>query len=248
MPTYPDPAVLYPEVAARGSLSAALQTIAVELGLFIQVPEMESSSLYGALVSTTVAHRQSLEVSASRVERRWFIRGRERDQNLALIEGDTLDLAQVARAAQAWHDGAALDEFPEVAPFVKLTGRFEVPDRDPGQMVESEWQRLRKEAAEVDWPEYHALIEAAYAEARLRKLYPFTSHWSLRFSTKTRPSLSREVGICLHPQHDQDYIVTMGYMGQDLGRTTTAEEAVSLAVRHLPPNLNPVTFGAAGSS
>ncbi len=248
MPTYPDPAVLYPEVAAEGSLAAALQAVAVAQGLSVPVPVTESSSLYRALVPTTVPHREELEVSASYVERRWFVRGCERDQSLALIEGDTLDLAQVARAAQAWHDGVTLTDIPQVAPFVELTGRFEVPDRDPTRLVESEWQHLRKEAAEVNWPEYQALVEAAYTEPRLRHLYPFTSHWSLRFSTRTRPSLSCDVLVCLHTGRGKDYIVTMGYMGQDLGETATAEEAVSLAVRHLPADLSPVTYGAAGSS
>jgi hypothetical protein len=165
-----------------------------------------------------------------------------------LIEGDTLKLAEVVRAAQAWHDGVPLADIPRVAPFVELTGRFEVPDRDPVRLVESEWQHLRKEAAEVDWAEYRALIEAAYAEPRLRQLYPFTSHWSLRFSTRTRPDLSRDVLVCLHAGHGKDYLVTLGYMGQDLGETGTAEEAVSLAVRHLPTDLNPVAYGAAGTS
>ncbi|MGN9779418.1 hypothetical protein ACTMS0_27225 [Micromonospora sp. H33] len=152
MPTYHDPAVLYPEVAAQGSLAAALRAVAVEQGLSVPVPVTESSSMYRALVPTTVPHREELEVSASYVERRWSIRGCERDQGLTLIQGDTLDLAQVARAAQAWHDGATLTGIPQAASFVELTGRFEVPDRDPARLVESEWRHLRKEAAEVNWP------------------------------------------------------------------------------------------------
>ncbi|MEU8110702.1 DUF6193 family natural product biosynthesis protein [Micromonospora sp. NPDC048947] len=187
-------------------------------------------------------------MSASHVERRWYVRGCERDQGLALIEGDTVDLAQVARVAQTWHDGAPLTEIPKAASFVKLTGWFEVPDRDPAGLVESEWRHLRTEAAEVDWPEYHALVEAAYAEPKLRRLYPFTSHWSLRFSTSTRPSLSRDVLVCLHPRRGKDYIVTMGFTGQELGETATAEEAVSLAARNLPAHLDAVRYGAAGPS
>lgn len=159
-----------------------------------------------------------------------------------------MDLAQVARAAQAWHDGAPLTEIPQAASFVKLTGRFEVPDRNPAGLVESEWRHLRTEAAEMNWPEYHALIEAAHAEPRLRQLYPFTSHWSLRFSTSTRPSLSRDVLVCLHAGRGRDYTVTMGYMGQELGETVTAEEAVSLAARNLPADLGPVRYGAAEPS
>ena len=86
MPTYPDAAVHYPEVAAEGSLASALRAVAVELGLSIPVPVTASSSLYGALVPTTVSHREELNVSASYVERRWYIRGCERAQGLALIQ------------------------------------------------------------------------------------------------------------------------------------------------------------------
>ena len=244
MPVYPDPAVLYPEVAVVGSLAAALRIAAAEQGLSVPLPVTASSSFHRALIPTIVPNRLELEVTASHVERRWFVWGCERDQGMALIEGDTQDLAQVAKAAQAWHDGTALADIPEIAPFVTLTGRFEVPNSDPTQLVVSEWQHLRKEAAEVNWPEYHALIEAAYAEPTLRQLYPFTSHWSLRFSTRTRPSLSREVMVCLHAGRGTEYTITLGYEGPLLGQTATAEEAVAVAVHHLPTDLSSVTYGA----
>lgn len=52
-------------------------------------------------------------------------------------------------------------------------------DLDPDR----EW--LLRDAGEADWPGYRALIMAAHAERRLRQLYPYTSHWMLRFSTTT---------------------------------------------------------------
>lgn len=63
-----------------------------------------------------------------------------------------------------------------------LTGRFEVAD--------SESQHLLTETDELDRPKYCALVEAAYAEPALRGLYPFTSRWTLRFSTSARPRLT----------------------------------------------------------
>ncbi|MCF3134701.1 hypothetical protein [Streptomyces olivochromogenes] len=87
------------------------------------------------------------------------------------IDGGTGDLAQVARAARAWHDGAALDDIRQVAPCVRLTGRFEVPDNDPELLTESDGQGKRQEAADLEyvWQEtYQRLIEAAYAEPVLR--------------------------------------------------------------------------------
>jgi hypothetical protein len=96
---------------------------------------------------------------------------------------------------------------------------------------------------EYDWHEtYQALIEAAYAEPALRALYPFTSHWALRFSTTTRPRLT-VVGPCLGTNGDGRYGVGRGTISQDLGVFTTAKEAAALAVHHLPPKLAPVALG-----
>ncbi|MFD4907558.1 DUF6193 family natural product biosynthesis protein [Kitasatospora purpeofusca] len=244
MATSTDPAVLYPDIAAEGSLGAALQAAAAKVGLSVPFTVAESDPLRIAAVASTVPHRTPLAITAWAVERRWAVRGCESFQDLALVEGDSQDLAQVVQAAKAWHDGADLADIHRAAPFVHLTGRYEVPDHDPVRLTESEWQHLRTEAGEADWPEYHALIEAAYAEPALRGLYPFTSHWTLRFSTTTRRRLT-VVPICLVAAHRESrYTVSAHYMGEVLVETTTAEEAVAAAVRNLPFGLGPVTSGA----
>ncbi|MEV4504596.1 DUF6193 family natural product biosynthesis protein [Streptomyces klenkii] len=116
---------------------------------------------------------------------------------------------------------------------------------DPARLTECEWQSMRQEAAELEcaWQEtYQALIEAAHAEPALRALYPFTSHWALRFSTTTRPRLT-VVGPCLMANSDGTYGVVR-HLSEDPDRFATAHEAVALAVRLLPPGLGPVAFGA----
>lgn len=242
--THPDPVVLYPDIATRGSLGVALQTVAEEGGFSIPVAASASDPLGYATVESTLPHRRPLLVSAWAIKRRWSIRGEESSQGMALIEGDTEDLAQVARAAQAWHDGVALSDIRQAAPFVHLTGRFEVPNHDPVRLTESEWQHLRTAASERNWPEYHTLIEAAYAEPALRGLYPFTSHWTLRFSTTTRPGMSI-VGPCLLAHAVDRYTVSANFTDSGLiAQTTTAQEAVAAAVRELPSGLGPVTSGA----
>ncbi|MGQ4379684.1 DUF6193 family natural product biosynthesis protein [Streptomyces sp. SAS_267] len=238
-----DPAVLYPDIATEGSLAAALQAAADKDGLAVSFEASESNPLLHASVVSMVPHRTVLAISAWAVERRWSIRGCEPFQDMALVEGNTQDLAQVARAAQAWCDGVELAEIRCAAPFVHLTGRFEVPDNDPERLAESEWQHLRTEADEMDWPEYRALIEAAYSEPTLRGLYPFTSHWTLRFSTSTRPRLTI-VPLCLDAYRQKPYTLSTHYMGEVLAEATTAEEAVSMALSHLPSDFVAVTPGA----
>ncbi|MFH8656168.1 DUF6193 family natural product biosynthesis protein [Streptomyces afghaniensis] len=245
MATPPDPAVLYPDVAARGSLAAALRAEAGGCPGAVPVTSADSAPLLHATVAGTLPYREPLRISAWTHERRWSVRGADRFQGLPLVDGRTDDLAEVARAARAWHAGAALEDIRRAAPFVHLSGRFEVPDNDPVRLTESEWQGMLQEASELEyaWQEaYQALIEAAYAEPALRALYPFTSHWALRFSTTTRPGLTF-TGPCLTAGSDGMYGVGRGFVTPDLGLFTTAREAVALAVRRLPTGLGPVALG-----
>ncbi|WP_234392143.1 DUF6193 family natural product biosynthesis protein [Streptomyces sp. WM6378] len=121
--------------------------------------------------------------------------------------------------------------------------KFELVGPDPVRRVESEWQHLRLEASELShpWaPAYRSLIEAAYAELTLRTLYPFTSHWALRFSTTTRPDLN-PTGPCLTANSDGTFGVGRGFLTPDLGLFATPGEAVARAVRELSPGPSQLT-------
>ncbi|MFD5542395.1 DUF6193 family natural product biosynthesis protein [Streptomyces sp. NPDC127079] len=238
-----DPAALYPDIATEGSLASALQAVADRNGLSVSFTVSEADPLRAASVTSAAPRRTVMAINAWAVERRWSIRGCESFQDLPLVEGHTEELAQIVQAAHAWHRGEQLTAVREVAPFVHLTGRFEVADHDPARLTESEWQHLLTEAREVDWPEYRALIEAAYAEPALRRLYPFTSHWTLRFSTSTRPRLT-VVRLCLAAHRQKPFAVSTDMMGEGLAEAATAEEAVAIAAGRLPCDLGPVTLGA----
>lgn len=243
VPIPADPAVLYPDVVACGSLAAALRAEG-RLGALPVTPS-DSAPLLHATVGSTLPHREPLQISAWLHERRWSICGTEPFQGVPLVDGVTDELTEVARAARAWHDGAELDDIRQVASFVHLTGRFEVPEPDPARLTESEWQGKRREADELEyaWREtYQAVVEAAHAEPALRALYPFTSHWALRFSTTTRPRLT-VVGPSLTAGSDGTYGVGSGFVTPDLGLFATPHEAVAVAVRHLPSGLGPVALG-----
>jgi len=244
MTTRADQASFYPDVLAKGSLAAILQGAADENGIFIPVAVSESDPLYYATVASKVPHRNNLAVSAYTWKRWWSIRGEESFQGMELIGGNTDDLTQIVRAAQAWHEGVAPAEIRHAAPFVHLSGRFEVPDNDPAQLAESEWQHLRTRAAEAEWPEFQALVEAAYGEPALRALYPFTSHWTLRFSTNTRPGIT-DLGLFLNAHRGGRYTLSNSLFETEiLGEAVTAVELASVAVRHLPPGFEPVASGA----
>ncbi|MFD5271524.1 hypothetical protein [Streptomyces sp. NPDC058335] len=101
MPAPPDPSVLYPDVAAFGSLATALRAEA-EAGLAgDSVTSPDFDPLLHATVTSMLPHREPLQISAWSHERRWSIRGTEPFQSLSLIDGRTDDLAEVARGPPA---------------------------------------------------------------------------------------------------------------------------------------------------
>jgi hypothetical protein len=235
----------YPDVIAAGSLAAALQAVAAESGPMFPVTAAEWNPLGQVTVPSTVPHRNALAIDGYTWKRNWYIRGEEAFQGMELIGGDTDDLTEIAKAARAWHDGVALTEIAAAAPFVHLSGRFEVADGDPVQLTASEWQHMRTEASEADWPEYQELIEAAYAEPTLRALYPFTSHWTLRFSASTRPYLTTLPPCLSAPRGGGRYTVTAHFGGEVIAEADAADEAVATFMHHMPDSLGPVTLGAA---
>lgn len=221
-----------------------LQELAEELGSSVRFTASDRHPVEVATVASPLAHRRDLRINARPVERRWSISGDEALEGRPVINGTTGDLAAIVTVAQSWRDGAPLEEIRRAAPFVHLTGRFEVPDRDPARLAEAEWQYLRTLAAESEWPgpPQVALLDAAYAEPRFRALYPFTSHDVLRFSTATRQNLA-PVGPSLAAHAADRFTVSSDFLVKDiLAETTTAQEAVAAALEHLPTGLGPVTL------
>jgi len=226
----PDPAVLYPEVAAYGSLAAAVGAAAAGQGLSLSMIATRSDLLREATMPSVLPHREALSVSAWHFERRWSISGAA--NNGPVISGTTADLHQLPGIVLGWAQGASLGEIAEVAPFDVLTGRFEVPDGNPADVIAAQWQYKLKEARQADRPGYLALVEAAYAEPKLRRFYPYTSHWSLCFSA-TPPPVTPSFATLAAPRGG-GYTVQEWWDGPILARVVAPAEAVALAVDRIP--------------
>lgn len=231
MSTPPEPALLYPDIAAAGSLGSALRAAAAGLGIDLEVQVTASSPLMHAVVPSTQPHRAPMIVSGWSYEPQWSVSCREAD-GLPLLHGVTRDLGEIARLGQAWRAGVPLSGIAAVAPFVRPSGRFEVPDRDPSRVIASEWQHMLTDAAEAEWPEYRSLVTAAYAEPRLQALYPYTSHYTMRFSPSPRPRLG-DVPFVLEARRDGTFAVRDAFGGDLLLETGSAAAAVDFAVRRL---------------
>lgn len=229
----PDPAVLYPDVAAHGSLAVALQASAAEQGIPLVMRANPSDPLRHATAADVVAHRAAPYVTAWNFERKWSVWGLSR--NRIVIYGETTDLHHLPKVVAGWAHGADLAEIAEAASFDALTGRFEVPDGNPADVIASEWQWMLEEARLADRPEYRALIEAAHAEARLRGLFPYTSHWALGFDAAPSPtSFPSFVSVGSPLKNDHCYTIRRSWDGPVLARVRTPEEAASIAVTRNP--------------
>ncbi|MFB7449870.1 DUF6193 family natural product biosynthesis protein [Streptomyces sp. NPDC056194] len=87
-----------------------------------------------------------------------------------------------------------------------------------------------------------AVIAAAYAEPRLRALYPFPSHGALSFHRNTQFPWSNDLPYIVGDA--QSCIVYAPLrVGGMLGESLTPQEAAALVVVHLPDNCGPAFEG-----
>ncbi|SEL32897.1 DUF6193 family natural product biosynthesis protein [Streptacidiphilus jiangxiensis] len=231
----PDPAVLYPDVAAHGSLAAALQAEAAAQHMSLPLAVTSSDPLRHAKITSVVPHRHSAYIAAWHHERKWSFWGSSNDR--LMICGGTKNLRDLPQVIRGWAEGASLEEIGQAATFDLLTGRFEVPDNNPADVIASEWQWLLKDADHAEWPQYWDLIEAAHAERQLRRLYPFTSHWALSFSNTPDFPFSPSFVSIDSPRGAGDYIIREWWNGPALHQVTTAAEAIAIAVGRVPADL-----------
>jgi hypothetical protein len=235
---------LYPDLAAAGSLAAALEQLAAELGTDLAVVPGDWGPLVSAGIASSVPERKPLSVHIG-AESRWFgVSGWS--HGVELITGATSDLADVVRAGAAWGQGRSLRELRAELSFLRSSKHAEAHERGPAAVVELQWRTMREQAAEEPgFTGFGELVEAAHAESRLRQLYVFSSHWTLGFSSCTGYPFRNEVAIV--PSHSgSPFRVKRHPLSDDvLGEAATAEEAVALAVRHISTELGPAVAGTA---
>ncbi|MFD5465295.1 DUF6193 family natural product biosynthesis protein [Kitasatospora sp. NPDC127059] len=240
---------LYPDVAAAGSLAAALESAAAELAVDITlVPGVwrgASSANIAAPAGTAPPGpaRRPLQVHLAVKERRFLVSGRS--LGVEMITGGTADLRDVVRAAMAWGSGRNLRELRERFPFLASSELAEAHERGAAAVVGLQWGWLRERALrEPEFTGFGLLVEAAGAEPKLRQLYPVVSHRVLVFLPRTGVPCGAVV-IAIAPADDGfPYQVQRFPHGGLIAEAGTAEEAVALAVAHLPADLGPAVLGS----
>ncbi|MFE0629197.1 DUF6193 family natural product biosynthesis protein [Streptomyces sp. NPDC058864] len=127
--------------------------------------------------------------------------------------------------------------------------------RGPADVVEARWQSLRLSRQWLHavhqirspgrpYPGIVPLLEAAAAQPRLRRLYPFTSHFTLLFSSSTSHPWTVQGGS-VEPLHNGRFKVRRRGPSAVIGEFGTAEEAVALVLELLPTGVEPVITASA---
>lgn len=120
-------------------------------------------------------------------------------------------------------------------------------------IVEAQWQKFLTTAGEPQLPvgapplePFLDLVRAAYAEPRLRELYPWTSHWSLGFSRCTGFRWTMDIPIVFGLNgggYRVEQPISGPYDTERIGDVSTAQEGVAMVVDRLPPGCGPAFIG-----
>ena len=241
---------LYPDVAAAGNLSNALDQALADLGSqlrataeinFIPFARTEGGSRFCQMY---IAAHERMFISD------FWAKG------VTYGKGSSISLNDVAQAMHFW-----IIEQPGIAQMQKRFSFF-IPDEqaiahEAGHAVEYQWERLLKRWArdedKTDPLSPVPLIEAAMRQPELRQLFPFTSLYTLRFSRTTGFPFTNDCPFAAPIGNGRFRVYTgsapMKYgdpeqMGDLIGEGN-AEEAISMLVANLPPNCGPAIEGTA---
>ncbi|MFG2495673.1 DUF6193 family natural product biosynthesis protein [Streptomyces caniferus] len=86
------------------------------------------------------------------------------------------------------------------------------------------------------------LVRAAYAEPRLRQLFPWVGMWELHFSRCTEIPFTWDVPY-IAPRKGGGFRVEGPSRSESVGVADTAEAAAAIVADHLPPGCGPAFAG-----
>jgi hypothetical protein len=122
----------------------------------------------------------------------------------------------------------------------------EESDPEAAEAVAAQWQIVLDMDPQLLNPEFS---RAAFAEPRLRMLYPLVSHGSLQFSRCTKFPWSRDIPALFRRARGGFTVLRLnepvGSDRQTVGESETVEEAIRLIVENLPPGCGPAVTGTA---
>jgi hypothetical protein len=217
----------YPEVAAAGNARRAWQAEFDRQAVPLRARQREGSNPHRtARVENGELHADLL-LSPWKQQFHLALRA----GHTTLVQGYAPDLAAAAEAARLWLSGVRPGQVAAAWPFLGSVALAEARER--GDHRESSWLWLyENHCADRVATRLSAFVALAFHEPRLRVLRPYTSHWTLCFSSTPQWPFSRDCSSVAPVEAPGRYLVRT----RD-GRThaeTDAVGALGLVVAALP--------------
>ncbi|MFC8827581.1 hypothetical protein ACFT9I_19825 [Streptomyces sp. NPDC057137] len=171
---------LYPDVAARGGLGAAMKEVARLYGYDIEPLHLASDV---ARIETT---RGVVSVGLSTEERAFRV-----DVHIpgfTWVIGSTGDLELLVKAICAWRKGASLDELETRFEFLELAEFHRA--LEVGEPALSQWSDL---LSSDFYQEQWNLLRFIHSDDVLRNFFPTVTHGAVRLRTDPLDGASRQV-------------------------------------------------------
>jgi hypothetical protein len=168
-PARPD-AVLYPDIAAAGSLQRALQVELDQAGH--QLTVLTGTPPGWRYVGARVEDDSRITSIGMGTQERafvmefWYV-------GVCMAHGTTEDVSGVAGATHVWQSGARVRELNEAWPFVRFDALAEAHER--GEAAGYTWRRYLENSHQApQLSRLHSFIALAIEDPRLRALLPYT--------------------------------------------------------------------------
>jgi hypothetical protein len=172
---------------------------------------------------------------------RWFLM-EFWERGVRMAHGKTTDLLAAAGSTGLWQSGATLRDLQATWPFVKYGDLAEAYEQ--GNPVEVKWMGLRQNTSEND----RDLIEAVYAQPRLRTLFPFTSHRALLLSRCTRYPFAADLPVIVPLTTGRYKVIWPSgspYGSGEIDEVGSSADAAAIVAAHLPADYGPAIDGTA---
>jgi hypothetical protein len=240
---------LYPELAAAGSLSGALDQALAAVGS----PLHTTADINLIPFARAAEGSRFCQMYMAAHERLFLIDFCATGVNYG--KGSSSSLSDAALAIHFW-----IIEQPNIAQ-MQTRFNFFVPDEqgiahEAGRFVEYKWGRLLKTwrlrvNPKLDTASPLPLIEAAMKQPQLAQLFPFTSMNTLHFSRTTGYPFTHDCPVAVPIGNGRFRAYKPRLEGRDVEREAevigegNAEEVIAMVVAHLPPNCGPAVDGTA---
>ena len=208
------------------TFAESLRARAQALGLTL--PEVVADAddpLRHATVPSVMAIRDPLEVGMCPWPGDLYFDGW--GQGVQFVDGQTSDEDELARIAHAWHSGVPVREIHAMAQYSSLGPLAEAAEQGAEEVIAAGWRYLRALAVEAELPQFQEMVEAAYAEPRLRRHFPFTGMREVSFLDKVLP-FGRTLVKIVPAQPGFNVLA-----GEEIHYAATPQEAVEHALRRL---------------